>query len=282
MLVTGDAAFDVEIEARRQVAGTAAAPAKRSHEEVRLVVGARLLGIQIAGEGDALAVAGEGEIVDRTGDVDDLLRLAAGRRHGPQIAVRALVVLLLDVRRVEDQERAVVRPLRLSLTESAMGDLARLRQRRARGGRYGDGPQMTRTVRIEIARAVVAVDGARDHPHVALVLLVRLLPLLLLLLLRQVLVVRPGGEGDRPAVRRPDRRAGSPDQIGELDRLAAGRRDQPDLASFRGWRARLGGLRLGGALEGDPPAVRRPPGRRVARARGERPSRLARVGGDDP
>src|SRR6185436_2994699 len=85
------------------------------------------------------------------------------------------------------------------------------------------------------------------------------------------------------AVRRPGGRGGALREVGDRECLATLGGDQVDLRALLLLLLRLL-VRLagGGTDEGDPAAVRRPAGGRIAGARGERARRRAAVGRDDP
>ncbi len=255
------------------------------HEQVGLVVGVRGLRVEEAGEGDPPAVRRDGDVADRTVDVDDLPHLAAAGRDHVEVVVRGGVIgLLVDVG-VEVDLRAVRRPDRAPLAERSLGELLRLRDLGA-VRRHGDGPDVADAGGIVVAAAVEAVDRAGDDADVALPLPLLLLILFLLLVrgllvfgrglfrllalgprvppLLQVLFLGAVAEGDGLAVRRPDRPARAVGQVGEGHGLAAPGGDQIELR-----RLALAVL-LGGAGEDDPRAVGGPSGRHVPRAAGER------------
>ena len=279
-LVAGEPAADVVVIVGGQVARLGAGRAI-DHEQIGLVVGAGGAAVQDAAEGDAPAVGAERELADGPVHVDDAPGLPPGGRDRVEVAVgREIVRLLLAVRREEDLA-AVGGPGDPVLVELARRHLFRHRQRRALGQRRYD-PDVARTLAVQVAAPVEAVDGARDHPHVALPSHVRLAGLVLirgrvlLRLLREVLLVGVGCEGDRGAVGRPFRRARPLGQIGEGSRLAATARDQVELG-----RLRLAVL-LQDAREGDPLPVRGPAGGSVLGAARERAGRIAPVGRHDP
>src|SRR5262249_6959994 len=202
--------------------------------------------------------------------------------------VRGRVIRLLHARGREEEALAVPGPGGVVLIERAGGHLPG----RGRDAFFGDldRPEMRRPRGIEVAGTVEAIDGPRDHAHIALVLLgllvgvlpafrrvvlLRLLLLLLLRLLGHVLVVGRAREGDRLAVRRPHAGAGALRQVRERAGFTAGRRHHPGLR-----RLPLAVL-LDHAVEGEARAVRRPARVQVLPAR-ERARRRAAVRRHDP
>src|SRR5436305_2813885 len=286
MLVGPDPLADLAVVARGQVARLASRRGA-DHEQVRLVVRARLVGVGETAEGDPAAVGRDGEVVEVAVEADNLPRLAAAGRDSVEGAFGIAVVRFLDMVRAEVERGAVRRPVLALFGELARGELLRLRRLLAAGG-HGHGPQMAGAGGVAVAAAIEAVDRPADHADVALPLLLALLAhdalLLVLLVLRLFLLLRPpllevlvvggAGEGDRLSVRRPDGIAGSLRQAGQRHRLPSARGDELDLWAVL--------VLLRGAHEGDSRAIRRPAGRRVVRTAGERPRRLGSVRGDYP
>ena len=253
-LVSGEAGQHVEVERGGQVPGRAAGDV--GHEEVGLVVGARRLDVHDAAEGDAAAVRRGRGGADGAVDAGQQRGDPAVGRHREQVLVRRLVIRLAHARGGEEDPRPVGGEHGLVLVEAAGGHLAR-RRRRLAGRGHLHRPHVRGPRGVDITAAVRAVDGAGDHADVALPLALGARP-------REVGRAGRARERDPAPARRPRRRGGALGEVGDRARLAAGAVDEVDLR-------RLGlAVRLARAQEGEPPAVRRPAGRRVPRPGGER------------
>ena len=264
-LIAADRAVDVEVVRRGQVAGCAT---DVRHPQVRLAVGPFRVAVQGSDKGDARPVRRGRVGADGAVDARDHPGLAAVLRYGVQVGVVGEIVALAPAFGHEVDRGAVNRPLVIAGRERARGDL--LRRGRPAVDRHG--PDLRRPIAVHVSgprHAVRAVDGLGDDTHVALA--------------RFLLVggrrlgcelVRPGRgrERDGAAVGRPHGVAGSARHLGHRARLAA--RHVHDVHLGRLHLAVL----LRGPDEGQPAAIGRPSGPRVAGAAGERARYPAAVG----
>ena len=142
--------------------------------------------------------------------------------------------------------------------------------------RHCDGPDLTRPIAVDEARAcdaIGAVCGLCDDSDVALV---RRLFGFRDWFGRELVGPGRGREGDRFPVGRPDRICRALRQVGHGSRLSAAHRDQIELGGLRP------AVLFGRTSEHEVSTVGRPARRRVPLAAGERARGLAPIGRCDP
>ena len=272
-LVAADAAVDVEVVGRREVARRSGA--ELGHPQIGLGVGAFGVANERADEGDALAVGRQRIGADRSFDARDPGRLTAIPGDRIQVAVAGVVVRLAPAVGHEVEARSVGRPAMVGGGELAGGD-RRGRRLLAGVGRDRHDPDLGRAIAIDVAEArdaVGAIDRFGDDAHVGFSRLVGRR----LLRRGQIGGTRGRRKGDRLAVRCPLRVARTARDVGDGPRLAA--RDHGhdvDLSRLRP------AVLLDGAEKGQPAAVGRPARAGIAGAARDRARRLAAVGLREP
>ena len=226
MLVADDAASQIPIEIGRDHFRLGAR-IRVGHEQSGLIVGARRAG-HGADERDSPPVRRESKRAHHPVDRDDARDVPARGRHGVERRGRELVVRLEGAVRGEIDARPVLGPHRRALVVRTRGDPLR-RDFVAGLGRNVQGPDVTMAIRLGVPFVIDTVGRQGHDPDVAHALRLGLLPVLFLLLLRDVLVGRAAQEREPFAVRRPGGGAGPFREGGEGPGLAAGHGQEVDL-----------------------------------------------------